>query len=393
MVQDSIELFFSYSHKDEALRDELATHLRLLERRGLISSWHDRRISAGTEWKDEIDRHLKTADIILLLVSSYFINSDYCWDVELELAMQRHESGEARVIPIVLRPVNWRGTVFGKLQALPRDAKPITSWTDPHEAFADVALRIEEAIEELLKERQRKREAKPRQKREAKSQQPTVAQPSTLALEVPPKFVASKLESIFDETLAKMKVETLEEMKVMRSQPELPQQSNFTTSESIREDDLTSESGVDYTKLRDLLKAKKWREADRETYRVMIEVTGRIKQGFLDVEAIKQFPCDDLQIIDQLWVKFSDGLFGFSTQKQIYIEAGNPLDGTNAAGSWEKFCRRVRWMKRRDYMRYSDATFDTNAAKGHLPLKCILGVVGWVAGCGVPCSLFSRQDL
>jgi hypothetical protein len=93
-----ISLFHSYSHRDEELRDRLEEHLGGLRRRGLIENWHDRRIGAGSEWKDAIDEHLATADIILLLISSSFINSDYCWDKEMTKALARHDKGEARVI-------------------------------------------------------------------------------------------------------------------------------------------------------------------------------------------------------------------------------------------------------------------------------------------------------
>src|SRR5512147_326229 len=102
-----ISLFYSYSHKDEALRDELETHLSLLRRQGFLSGWHDRRIAAGTEWAGQIDHHLEAADVILLLVSSDFLASDYCWDVETRRAMDRHEAGTARVIPVILRPCDW----------------------------------------------------------------------------------------------------------------------------------------------------------------------------------------------------------------------------------------------------------------------------------------------
>lgn len=98
-----IEVFFAYSHKDESLRDELETHLSILRRGGVISSWHDRRISAGREWVGEIDSHLNRADIILLLVSSDFIASDYCYKKEMARAIERHDRGEARVIPVILR--------------------------------------------------------------------------------------------------------------------------------------------------------------------------------------------------------------------------------------------------------------------------------------------------
>ncbi len=144
-----IELFYSYSHKDEELRDELDKHLSVLRRQGVIAGWHDRKIGAGTEWKDQIDAHLNTARVILLLVSSDFLASDYCWDVEVKRAMERHAAGDARVIPVILRPCDWMDAPFAKLQGLPKDARPITSWSNRDEAFLDVARGIKKAVQSL----------------------------------------------------------------------------------------------------------------------------------------------------------------------------------------------------------------------------------------------------
>src|SRR2546423_7329297 len=138
-------LFYSYAHEDELLRQHLETHLSLLRRQGLISEWHDRRIAAGTEWKQEIDRHLEMASIILLLISPDFLASDYCYDIEMQRALERHQRGEARVIPIVLRPVDWHTAPFGHLQSLPRDGKPVTEWDNRDAAFRDIAQGIRRA--------------------------------------------------------------------------------------------------------------------------------------------------------------------------------------------------------------------------------------------------------
>jgi hypothetical protein len=141
-----LELFYSYSHRDEALRDELEKHLKLLQRSGLISSWHDRRIDAGTPWSEEIDEHIKTSNIILLLISADFIASDYCYSVEMKLALERHARHEVIVIPVILRHVDWVGAPFAHLQALPRDGKPITDSDNRDQAFTDVARGIREIV-------------------------------------------------------------------------------------------------------------------------------------------------------------------------------------------------------------------------------------------------------
>jgi len=147
-----IELFLSYSHADENLRDELVKHLTLLTRQQVISTWHDRNISAGTEWGSQISQHLETAKVILLLISADFLASDYCYDIELNRAMERHEMGEARVIPIILRPADWSGAPFGRLQALPNNARPITTWENRDLAFENVVKGIRLVCEELLRE-------------------------------------------------------------------------------------------------------------------------------------------------------------------------------------------------------------------------------------------------
>ena len=145
----SVRLFYSYSHEDEALRDKLQKHLAILQRQNVIEQWHDRRITAGREWEGQIDQHLEDAHVILLLVSSDFVYSDYCYDVEMKRAMERHEEGTARVIPVILRACDWGDAPFGKLQGLPKDVLAVTSWPNIDEALTDVAKGIRRAVEEI----------------------------------------------------------------------------------------------------------------------------------------------------------------------------------------------------------------------------------------------------
>jgi hypothetical protein len=146
-----VRLFYSYSHRDERLRDKLERHLATLKRNGVIESWHDRKIGAGNEWKGGIDANLEAADIILLLVSSDFIDSDYCYDIEMKRSMERHDQGSAKVIPIILRSCIWSTAPFGKLQALPTDAKAVTSWSNRDEAFTDIAKGLSVQIRQMTK--------------------------------------------------------------------------------------------------------------------------------------------------------------------------------------------------------------------------------------------------
>ena len=145
-----ISLFYSYSKKDKALREKLETHLSLLQAQGVISGWHDRRIEAGTEWDGAISENLEQAGIILLLVSADFLATRYCRDIEITRAMERHEAGTARVIPVILRPVD-PGIPLRSASSrpCPEKGKAVTTWKNRDEAFTDIARGIREAAKSL----------------------------------------------------------------------------------------------------------------------------------------------------------------------------------------------------------------------------------------------------
>ena len=147
-----ISLFFCYVREDEKLLKKLKTHLRPLQRQGLIDVWYDRDIRAGTEWEPEIQHHLNAAQMVLLLISPDFMDSDYCYGVEMQRALERHGRGEATVIPIILRPAYWHGKPLGMLQALPTNGKPVTSssWHDQDTAFYDITHGIHTVVEQLM---------------------------------------------------------------------------------------------------------------------------------------------------------------------------------------------------------------------------------------------------
>jgi outer membrane protein assembly factor BamB len=147
-----VQIFFCYAHEDEALLNKLKTHLRSLQREGLIDVWHDRDINAGTKWEQKITDQLNAAQIILLLISPDFIDSDYCYNIEMKRALERNDRGEATVIPVILRHVYWQGKPLGQLQALPKDGIPITdpNWDNLDVAFCNVTEGIRKAAEELI---------------------------------------------------------------------------------------------------------------------------------------------------------------------------------------------------------------------------------------------------
>lgn len=144
-----MKVFLSYSHIDEPWRNVVVAYLNNLQSQGVITSWHERSISLNKAWLSEIDPYLQTAQLILLLVSPDFVSSDYCYSIEMKYALQRYKTRQARIIPIMVRPVDWEDTPFFKFPALPTAAKPITTWPNQQEAFLDLAQGIEAAAREL----------------------------------------------------------------------------------------------------------------------------------------------------------------------------------------------------------------------------------------------------
>ena len=128
--------------------DQLQTHLAMLQRQGLISTWHDRQIKAGDDIDHAISTELKDADIVLLLVSADFLASDYCYDKEMTFALEKHKEGTLTVIPIILHPCDWMKAPFGKLNALPKDVQPVSKFANLHEAFHQITTGIREVVED-----------------------------------------------------------------------------------------------------------------------------------------------------------------------------------------------------------------------------------------------------
>jgi hypothetical protein len=154
----TVKIFCSYAHKDEPLREALDPHFALLRRQGVATFWSDREIYAGSDWAAQIDTNLRTANVILLLLSAHFIDSNYCFDIELKLAAARHLRGEAIVIPIILQPCKWEGVkvqceegefILSKPQALPAKALAVTKWRNRQEAFDSIAEGVAAVVEQL----------------------------------------------------------------------------------------------------------------------------------------------------------------------------------------------------------------------------------------------------
>jgi internalin A len=146
-LRQAARVFVSYSHRDERLRNRLEVHLKLLQRQGLIETWQDREIEAGEDWRQKIDENLERADIILLLISADFLASEYCYEKEVRRALELHKEKKARVIPVVVRPVDWEDDPLAKLNALPKEGKAVTSWPNRDAAWKNVSEGIKKVAE------------------------------------------------------------------------------------------------------------------------------------------------------------------------------------------------------------------------------------------------------
>src|SRR5215831_10420414 len=146
-----LKVFFSYAHADEVHRKRLATHLSALEDEGLITIWHDRKITGGCEWAGAIDDALHSADIVLLLISADFLDSDYCSDVELTEAIRLHNAAQARVVPVILRSCDWKHSHFARFNALPPDGEPVVEANYPDQLFLAVAQGLRAIVAELTR--------------------------------------------------------------------------------------------------------------------------------------------------------------------------------------------------------------------------------------------------
>jgi TIR domain len=145
----AVTVLLCYADEDERMVGQLKKQLSMLERNGHIALWDYGHISAGTEWEQEMNKHLDEAEMILLLISDSFLASDYCYKVQMQRAIERHERKEVRVIPVILRPVYWNEPPLDKLQPLPDRAKPISRWTPRDEGWKNVVAGIKKVIEQL----------------------------------------------------------------------------------------------------------------------------------------------------------------------------------------------------------------------------------------------------
>jgi TIR domain len=142
------EVFFSYAHADEELMNSVRRQMIIYERNGILVKWHDRKIPPGDYWRNTIDERIRHAAVILLFFSPHFIESKYCYEIEGKIALERAKNKSAVVIPIILRPCAWQESPFGELQALPKDGRPVSQWTDVDQVCLDIAQAVKQRATE-----------------------------------------------------------------------------------------------------------------------------------------------------------------------------------------------------------------------------------------------------
>jgi TIR domain-containing protein len=149
LPEEGLPLFCSYSHEDSEHREAFSQHAKTLIHTGVISEWHDRLITAGTDWEREIDEHLENSQIFVFLVSSSFVASDYCYKREAARAFQRAENGCARIVPVLIRQVDIAGTPLARLQWVPAEGPAVTLWENRDNAWYTVIRGLRAAIRDF----------------------------------------------------------------------------------------------------------------------------------------------------------------------------------------------------------------------------------------------------
>jgi hypothetical protein len=395
MSGSPVSIFISYSRKDEDLMRELVSHLEPLQRGKLISSWYDGQILPGEEWEPQLKTMLDQADIVLLLISKDFLNSDYCYEVELTTAIARYKAREGCVIPVILRPCLWHQVTIGglrlsELQALPKDAKPVSRWSDPDDAFTNIAEGLLDRIRQL--QRQQAQPTAP--------QTPVSAGTSPNFLQPAPETFRLKQATLSRQHFLKWGAlssvglitawginRAFKEASPSTSEPtnpyRVPSSASETTNPFAPDDErppIDSDADgqqVNFTRLENLLRTRQWQEADQETLSIVFRFAepDPVGWGPQSDTLFQNLPCEVLSTLDQLWVEASGGKFGFSVQKRIYIEdCGGSLDSAPDQAIFMQFADTVGWLRVWDMGRnVSQVTYSLDAPAGHLPWKVLCG--------------------
>ena len=371
-----VALSFPGEHRDFVLKvaEELAT--RLTRDRVFYDEWYEiELLGVGGDLK--LQSMYEQADLVVPFFSEYYFKS-WCsleWETIRALLLKRRK--EDAVIPVHLDDTvipGWSAVNFGirlkgrtpqKISEIILDA---LAMRDPKNASQQIRIKeltkelkdkershsnqieeIERTHQQQLEELKQSLQSQIEQLEQQLDQERSRFTKQQANLQSAQEKIAEK-----ESTIAQLK----EQIEELRSSPKP------TVKDEVK---LKSEKGVDYTRLRDLLAAREWKRADQETDKVMLQVGGREIEGFLDVKSINHFPCEDLRTINQLWLHYSNGKFGFSVQKDICERLVGRRTGYDER-VWKYFCTEVGWRKGGKWLYYSDLIFNLELApQAHLP--------------------------
>ncbi len=394
-MDNKVEVFISYAHADAELRQELDNHLANLKYQGIIKTWNDHKISAGAVWEEEVNRQLDAAHVILLLISPRFMASNHSYDVQMKRAMERHETGEACVIPVILKPVDFQDAPFSHLKTLPQRYTDVVTAPNQDAAFLDVVEGIKGAIKRVIEERKKLyledfKEAyrndgyvSPLERILLSQRKNDLGFLTEEVNEIEAKYLSAmgQYEQVLAAQLEHLKDRGLPPILSSQDYQQMRKLQSFLNLEDedialIHEKYLQEESGgkgcqpltseLDCSKLEGFLKEHKWAEADWETYLLMNQALNKQKPGYIEARELKHFPCNVLLEINQLWMKYSGGKFGFSIQREIWLNCSED-DGFEARR--QTFAKQVGWVGDNNrFLNWKKLTFDITAPKGHLPV-------------------------
>ncbi|GAX38743.1 GUN4 domain-containing protein [Nodularia sp. NIES-3585] len=345
MEQPKFDVFLAHNSLD---KPEVIKIAQYLKKNGL-NPWLDKeQIFAGDNIQKVVSQGISQSKVGAFFISQNGLGT-FQENLELgaiiNLFLKKNNAKGFRVIPILLPGIN----------DIPEDLYYLSQWA----WIKFTSSNDEEALENLIRGIRGRSAAVQEQPVTAIPETPRIIQHSS-SLTTPSQ--PDKKASFVNSHLGV-------QPNISADQAEEILNSRLNIQPPTATDNLDSEKGIDYTRLRDLLAAENWKEADQETYRVMIKAVGKKEGDWFTEGELLNFPCTDLRTIDRLWVKYSNGHFGFSVQKEIYLSVGGKADGNYDSEAWKKFGDRVGWRVNGSWIRYSNVTFDTSSPRGHLPIN------------------------
>lgn len=374
-----IKIFCAYAAEDKILQAKLRHCLQPLSHQRLSYTWNESKVTSDSNWGKELNLNMESADIMLLLISADFLASDFCWKL-LQKSIALHITNQTITIPILLRPVDLKGSAFKNFKILPKGEKPITTWNNQDEVFSDITKGIRLVSNIILENRDKSNNSYLIIQDISNSIRDTSKELSRLKEELRELVkeqdeIETRLsnQGLRNEEFSSLSPKALaigQRMIQKKSEIEVlgRRLDNFEQEHEFREKIFARKLYLN--KLQGYLEQGNWQEADQETTKIILEFTGRENSNLLFDKYIKDFNFSIFQYIDDLWLKASNKKFGFSTQVKIWRDVGGK------SGTFQAFVRfgdRVGWRTDGEWVGYDNFIFNSSAPEGHLPSLILLG--------------------